>query len=159
RFPEGPRWHDGRLYFSDQHDCVVRSMSPDGSVDEVVKVPEGPSGIGWMPEGTMLVVSMQDRKVMRWDGSSLAVHADLWDLAPWHCNDMVVDGVGRAYVGNFGFDLYTRGTAPVDTNIVLVEPDGNARTVAEGLRFPNGTVITPDGKTLIVGESWAGELA
>jgi sugar lactone lactonase YvrE len=159
RFPEGPRWHDGRLYFSDQHDCVVRSMSPDGSVEEVVKVPEGPSGIGWMPDGTMLVVSMQDRKVMRFDGSTLAVHADLWDLAPWHCNDMVVDGVGRAYVGNFGFDLYTRGTAPVATNIVLVEPDGSARTVAEELRFPNGTVITPDGKTLIVGESWAGELA
>jgi sugar lactone lactonase YvrE len=158
RFPEGPRWRDGRLYFADQHDCVMRTVTPDGVVEDLVAVPNGPSGSGWMPDGTMLIVSMTDRKVMRFDGNALTVHADLWDLAPWHCNDMVVDALGRAYVGNFGFDLYTKGTAPTSTNIVLVDVDGSARTAADDLHFPNGTVIAPDGKTLIVGESWTGTL-
>jgi sugar lactone lactonase YvrE len=106
----------------------------------------------------MLVVSMVDRRVLRRESDgTLVEHANLWDHAPWHCNDMVVDARGRAYVGNFGFDMYG-GATPTTTNIVLVEADGSVRTVADELGFPNGMVITPDGETLIVGESFGGRL-
>ncbi|MGZ4676552.1 MAG: SMP-30/gluconolactonase/LRE family protein [Acidimicrobiia bacterium] len=155
RFPEGPRWHGDRLVFSDQHDARVKSLTPDGVLTTLVEVPNRPSGLGWDPEGRMLVVSMDDRRLLRWDGTTLAEVADLTPYAPWHCNDMVVDAVGRAYVGNFGFDL-DGGADPVATTMVRVDPDGSVAVAADGLRFPNGTVITPDGATLVVGESWAG---
>jgi YD repeat-containing protein len=157
RFPEGPRWHDGRLVFSDQHDAVVRAVTPAGELTTVVEVPSRPSGLGWDPEGRMLVVSMDDRRLLRFDGAALAQVADLTPLAAWHCNDMVVDAVGRAYVGNFGFDL-DGGGDPTTANLVRVDPDGSIAVAADELRFPNGTVITPDGATLIVGESYGGTL-
>jgi sugar lactone lactonase YvrE len=155
RFPEGPRWHDGRLFFSDQHDHQVLAVTPAGELTTIVAVPEGPSGLGWAPDGTMLVVSMRDRKLLRFDGEQLTEVADLSSVATFHCNDMVVDAVGRAYVGNFGFDL-DGGAAPTTAVIALVELDGATRVAADELRFPNGTVITPDGRTLIVGESYGG---
>jgi sugar lactone lactonase YvrE len=152
-FPEGPRWHDGRLWFSDMHAHVVQAVDPStGAVETIVEVPRCPSGLGWLPDGTLLVVSMEDRSVMRYDGSKLSLHADLSPWATFHCNDMVVDDQGRAYVGNFGFDLHTQAEFR-SAVMVLVEPDGAARPVADDLMFPNGTVITPDGATLIVGES------
>ena len=153
RFPEGPRWHDGRLWVSDQHDGRVVTVTPDGSVETVVQVPAGPSGLGWLPDGRMLVVSMQDRRLLRLDPDGLVEVADLTPFATWHCNDMVVDSAGRAYVGNFGFDL-DAGVDPVTACVVLVEPDGRMRIAADDLRFPNGTVITPDGGTLVIGESY-----
>jgi sugar lactone lactonase YvrE len=153
RFPEGPRWHDGRLWFSDMHSQQVLAVDLDGKLESIVEVPQDPSGLGWLPDGRLLVVSMRDRKLMRLDPQGLVEVADLSEYAPCHCNDMVVDGLGRAYVGNFGFDLH-QGQSPVETNLVLVEPDGASRVVADNLRFPNGTVITPDGRTLIVGESF-----
>ncbi len=153
-FPEGPRWRDGRLWFSDQHDKRVVVMQPDGKAETVVEVPQQPSGLGWLPDGRMLVVSMIDRRVLRHEpDGSLALHADLAALAPGQCNDMVVDATGRAYVGNFGFDMYA-GESPRDTCVIAVEPDGRARVAADGCKFPNGSVITPDGRTLLVGESW-----
>ena len=155
RFPEGPRWHDGRLWCSDQHDHRVVSVSLDGSVETIVEVPECPSGLGWLPDGRLLVVSMRDRKLLRLDPEGLTEVADLSDLATWYCNDMVVDAVGRAYIGNFGFDL-DGGGDPVATVIVRVDPDGSVSVAADEIRFPNGTVITPDGATLIVGESYGG---
>jgi sugar lactone lactonase YvrE len=156
-FGEGPRWHEGRLYLSDMHDLKVLAIDPSGRRETIVEVPQQPSGLGWLPSGDLLVVSMLDRKVMRFDGRRLAVHADLGALAKFHCNDMVVDARGRAYVGNFGFDLHAN--APFcATDLVAVEPDGAARIVASELGFPNGTVITPDGKTLIVAESFSGRL-
>jgi sugar lactone lactonase YvrE len=106
----------------------------------------------------MLVVSMTDRKLLRLESGSLKEHADLSRLAPYDCNDMVVDAKGRAYVGNFGFDLHKR-EKPRSTNLIMVAPDGQVRVVAENLMFPNGTVITPDGKTLIVGESFGAQLS
>ncbi len=158
-FPEGPRWRDGALWFSDQHDRRVVRMDPDGQARTVVDVPQQPSGLGWLPDGRMLVVSMLDRRVLRLEtDGTLALHADLAALAPGACNDMVVSAEGRAYVGNFGFDMYA-GEDPRDTCIVLVEPDGSARVAAEGLAFPNGSVITPDGRTLLVGESWGGRIS
>ena len=156
RFPEGPRWHDGRLIFSDQHDRKVWSLSADGARAKVVDVPHRPSGLGWDPQGRMLVVSMDDRRLLRLEGHTLTEVADLSPLATWHCNDMVVDAVGRAYVGNFGFDLDTPGTEPVNVPLIRVDPDGSIHRAAEDLRFPNGTVITPDGATLVIGESYAG---
>jgi sugar lactone lactonase YvrE len=101
----------------------------------------------------MLVVSMLDKRLLRREsGGELLLHADLSAVAPGPCNDMVVDRHGRAFVGNFGFDMYG-GAAPSDTCIIAVEPDGSARVAADGLAFPNGSVITPDGRTLLVGES------
>jgi sugar lactone lactonase YvrE len=156
-FPEGPRWHDGRLFFSDQHDHRVVAMSPDGAAETIVEVPQQPSGLGWLPDGRMLVVSMLDRRVLRLEAGRLVEHADLSAFAPAPCNDMVVDAQGRAYVGHFGFDMYG-GESPKDASLLLVLPDGTVSVAAAPLQFPNGTVITPDGRTLIVGESMGGRL-
>jgi sugar lactone lactonase YvrE len=156
-FPEGPRWHDGRLFFSDQHDHRVVAMDPSGTAETIVEVPRQPSGIGWLPDGRMLVVSMLDRRVLRLEAGTLVQHADLSPVTAAACNDMVVDAHGRAYVGHFGFDMYG-GESPKDASLVLVEPDGSVRVAAESLQFPNGTVINPDGTTLIVGESMNGRL-
>ena len=152
-FFEGPRWHDGRLYVSDFYSHQVISVGPDGAVRVEAEVPAQPSGIGWLPDGRMLVVSMRDRLLLRREPSGeLVTHADLHDLAPWHLNDMVVDAAGRAYVGNFGFDLMG-GEEPRATGIIRVDPDGHAEPAADGLLFPNGSVITPDGRTLLVAET------
>jgi sugar lactone lactonase YvrE len=156
-FPEGPRWHEGRLWFSDMHDGCVRTLDLSGKSEVVVRVPRAPSGLGWLPDGRLLVVSMEDRRVLRLEPQGLVEHADLSRLATYHCNDMVTDARGRAYVGNFGFDLHARAPQR-DAEIVLVEPDGRARVAASEMKFPNGTVITPDGRTLIVGESAAARL-
>jgi len=156
-FGEGPRWRDGSLWFSDMHAYEVVKVDLEGRRETVVGVPNWPSGLGWLPDGDLLIVSMTDRRLLRWDGRSLAEHADLTELASYHCNDMVVDGAGRAYVGNFGFDLH-ENKQPKPAELICVEPSGEARVVADEVLFPNGTVITPDGKTLIVGESWAARL-
>jgi sugar lactone lactonase YvrE len=139
------------------HDHRVLAVDAAGGRETIVEVPNQPSGLGWTPDGDLLVVSMTDRRLLRHDGARLSLHADLSALAPFHCNDMVVDSRGRAYVGNFGFDLHAR--APVRTTVLIaVEPDGCARAVADELAFPNGTVITPDGATLVIAESVAGRL-
>lgn len=156
-FPEGPRWHEGALWFSDFYTRRVSRVAMDGQVQTVVEVPGQPSGLGWLPDGRLLVVSMTDRRLMRLDPGGLAVVAELAALAPFHCNDMVVDRRGRAYVGNFGFD-FAAGQAPQPTGLVLVTPEGAARVVADGLLFPNGAVITPDGRSLIVAETYARRL-
>lgn len=158
-FTECPRWREGRLYFSDFYTHRVLSAGMDGSVEVVAQVPGQPSGLGFLPDGRMLIVSMRDRRILRRErDGSLVEHADLSRVAPWHLNDMVVDDAGRAWVGNFGFDLMG-GAAAAATVLLCVEPDGKARVAAEGLVFPNGTVITPDGKTLIVAETMANRLS
>ena len=156
-FPEGPRWYEGRLWFSDMHAHEVVAVTPDGERETIVEVANQPSGLGFLPDGRLLVVSMTDRKLLRLDPDGLWEVADISDKAPYHCNDMVTDAEGNSYIGNFGFDL-TAGAEPQATTMVLVTPDGDASVVADGLQFPNGTVITPDGKTLIVGESWGQRL-
>lgn len=155
-FAEGPRWHDGALWISDMHAHQVLRIV-DGRAEAVCEVTHWPSGLGWLPDGDLLVVSMTDRRLLRWDGSRLHPHADLAGLASFHCNDMVVDRAGRAYVGNFGFDLHAQ-KKPKPAEIVCVEPDGHARVVARDMQFPNGSVITPDGARLIVAESWGARL-
>jgi len=157
-FPECPRWRDGRLWFSDMYDHRVWSATEDGTKGLVVEVPNQPAGLGWLPDGTMLVVSMTDRRLMRLEGQDLVEVADLTPFASFHCNDMVVDEMGRAYVGNFGFD-FAAGAEPTGTTLVCVEPDGEAWVVVEQLLFPNGCVITPDGATLVVAESYGQRLS
>jgi sugar lactone lactonase YvrE len=152
-FTECPRWRDGRLYVSDFYTHRVLAVASDGAVETLAHVPQQPSGLGFLPDGRLLIISMRDRKVLRREADgSLVTHADLSGLAPWHLNDMVVGGDGRAWVGNFGFDLM--GGAPASTTVLIcVEADGTAKVVADGLGFPNGMVLTPDGRTLIVAET------
>lgn len=159
-FTEGPRWHDDRWWFSDFYTQAIYSMKQDGSdVREEVKVPAQPSGLGWLPDGRLLYVSMKDRKIMRRErDGSLIVHADVADHVGGHPNDMVVDSEGRAWLGNFGFDLM--GGAPMESaDLLRIDPDGKVTNVAKGLQFPNGSVITPDGKTLIVDESFGNRVS
>jgi sugar lactone lactonase YvrE len=167
-FGEGPRWRHGRLWFSDFYGHAVMSVSPAGDLRTELEIDDQPSGLGWTPDGSLLVVSMTKRQLLRRspDGR-LSVHADLSAVADFHCNDMVVDAKGRAYVGNFGFDLGAaieehRLEAAIrggrTARLALVLPDGEVRVAAEEMHFPNGSVITPDGRTLIVGETFANRL-
>src|SRR3989441_12604432 len=156
-FLEGPRWHDGRLFVSDMHDDRVLAVGPGGRVERILDVPAQPSGLGWLPDGRMLVVSMTDRKLLRVDPGGVVVHADLAGIATFHCNDMVVDLQGRAYVGNFGWD-YESGAPQRKAALALVHPDGHVVRAADDLSFPNGTGLTPDGGTLIVGQTFARRL-
>lgn len=156
RFGEGPRWHEGRLWFSDMHDRIVWAMTPEGEMEQICRVDAEPSGLGWLPDGRLLVVSMQDRRLLRQEpDGTLVEHADLSRLASFYCNDMVVDDLGRAWVGNFGFGLHAKAEFQA-AELIRVDPDGKAQVVATDMGFPNGTVITPDGQTLIVAESFAG---
>lgn len=152
-FGEAPRWREGRLFFSDIHADRVMTYHPEHGL-EVVATFDGPvSGLGWLPDGRMLVVSMHDRKVLRENPEGGFVeHADLSQVATWHANDMVVAANGDAYVGNFGFAL----TPPIEVklaHLARVTPTGEVSIAASDLLFPNGTVITPDGRTLVIGES------
>src|SRR4051794_1454937 len=154
---ECPRWHDGRWWVSDFYRHAVFTYDGDGRQEHVLEVEGQPSGLGWLPDGDLLVVSMKDRRVLRRapDGN-VGVHADLSELATGHLNDMVVDRQGRAYAGNFGFDLMGGGS-PAPAGLVRIDPDGATAVVAEDLWFPNGSVITDDG-TLIVAETFAARL-
>lgn len=153
-FPEGPRWHDGRLWFSDFYSQRVLAVDLAGKSETIATVPKRPSGLGWRPDGTLLIVSMLDRTLLELKAGRLRPVADLSALTGGPCNDMVVDAAGRAYVGNFGYDRHG-GEAPRTTGLIRVDGDGRATRVAEDLMFPNGMVITPDGKTMIVAETYA----
>lgn len=157
-FLECPRWHDGRLWVSDFYTQSVVATDGRGATEVVAEVPEQPSGLGFLPDGRALIVSMRDRRILRREHSGeLVEHADLSGLVGSFLNDMVVDAQGHAYVGNFGFDLMS-GAPPALTTLTHVAPDGTVRTVAEDLFFPNGSVITPDGRTLVVAETFGGRL-
>ncbi|HEX9770555.1 MAG TPA: SMP-30/gluconolactonase/LRE family protein [Kiloniellales bacterium] len=157
RFLEGPRWRDGRLWMSDMGGGKVYTVSATGEVALVAEVPGDPSGLGFLPDGTPLIVSMRDRRLLRLEDGRLVCHADLAPLVGEKPNDMVVDQLGRAYVGNFGYDICA-GAAFKPANLVLVLQGGEARVVAEDLAFPNGTVILDGGETLVVAESLANRL-
>ena len=167
-FGEGPRWRDGRLWFSDFYAHAVKSVSLAGDLRTEVEIDDQPSGLGWMPDGSLLIVAQIKRQLLRrFPDGQIAVHAELGHIADFHCNDMVVDSRGGAYVGNFGFDLdaaiHARGVESViaehpTARLAYVTPEGEARVAAEDLDFPNGPVITPDGRTLILGETLGGVL-
>ena len=155
-FFESPRWHGGRWWVSDFYRHLVLTVDADGREAEVLTVEGQPSGLGWLPDGDLLVVSMRDHRLLRRSADGdVRVHADLSRFCGGHLNDMVVSAEGRAYVGNFGFDLMAFAD-PVPATLVRVDPDGTATAAADDMLFPNGSVITPDGTTLIVGESVGG---
>lgn len=155
-FPEGPRWHEDKLWFSDFRTKKIMTVDLEGTLQTVAEVPGQPSGLGWLPDNSLLVVSMTDRRLLRLEKDKLTLFADLSDLASFHCNDMVVDSKGNAYIGNFGAPI----TSPAAklAEIILVKPDGEKRVVAEDMAFPNGSIITPDEKTYVVGETYASRL-
>jgi sugar lactone lactonase YvrE len=155
---ESPRWHDGRLWFSDWGAQQVIAVTPDGESEVIVRVPTFPFCIDWLPDGRLLIVSGGDGLLLRREpDDSLATHADLTSLAapPW--NDIVVDGRGNIYVNNLGFAFGT-GAEFAPGTIIVVTPDGAARQVADGLAFPNGMVVSPDNATLIAAESYGNRL-
>ena len=156
-FGEGPRWHEDKFYFSDFYSHKVYTLDLKGNHEVIVEVPNQPSGLGWMPDGTMLIVSMKDRKLLSFRDNALEERADLSGLAGFHCNDMVVDSKGNAYIGNFGFNTY-EGEEVKSTNLILVRPGEEPCVAADNILFPNGTVITEDEKTLVVGETYAAKL-
>ncbi len=156
-FGESPRWHGGRLWFSDWGANQVIALDTNGSHEVVVTVPSFPMCIDFLPDGRLLVVdSAQQRLLRREPDGSLVTHADLSEVSqkPW--NDIVVDDWGNAYVNTIGFDLPDEEFAP--GLVVLVTPEGNVGQVADDLAFPNGMAITPDGATLVVAESYANRL-
>ena len=158
-FSECPRWHEGRIWFVDFYTHRVLSAEEDGSdLRTEAEVPAQPSGLGWLPDGRMLVVSMRDARLLRREpDGTLVTHAELGEHVGGHPNDMVVDAQGRAYVGNFGFDLM--GGAPVATAVLLrVDPVGDVTPVAQDMWFSNGSVITDDG-VLIVDETFGNRVS
>ena len=175
-FCEGPRWHDDRFWFSDFYAHEICSVGLDGDVRTEVTVgdDERPSGLGWLPDGRLLYVAMLSRSVMRREhDGSVVVHADLSDVATFHCNDMLVDEAGRAYVGNFGFDLDTvmadigaegllaaigDDRRPYTAVLARVDPDGAVSIAADDLAFPNGVVTLDGGRTMVVAQTLGLEL-
>lgn len=157
-FLEAPRWHSGRLWVPDVFDSILYALDADGRRSVVhAGLPPRPNSIGFLPDGTLIVVSSVSKQLLKLVGGKLQLHADLSGHAAGDLNDFVIDGSGRIYSGNFGYDLF--GGAPLaSTNIHRVEADGTVSVAAGGLEFPNGAVITGDGRTLVVAETWAGRL-
>lgn len=143
-FGEGPRWFEGLLWFSDMLGEAVHTVDSRGALTTLALPGCTPSGLGFTPDGALLIVSAKDRRVLRYDGDAVVTLADLSALAPANLGDLVVDADGRGYIGS---QAYAGGV------IIRLDPDGRARVVADDLDFPNGMVITADGRTLIVAES------
>jgi sugar lactone lactonase YvrE len=150
-FPEGLRWHDGALHLSDIFAGEVLRLTPGGRA-VLARVPGNPSGIGWQPDGTLLAVSMLERRVVAVHNGEIGPHADLSEFARGSANDMIVDDAGRAYVGDFGYD-YVAGEERQAARLCLVQTDGTVSVAAEEVWFPNGMALTPDGKTLLLAET------
>ncbi len=157
-FPEGPRWHQDKLWFTDQHAREIKTVEVNGNSQLIARLSDLPGGLGWLPDGRLLVVSMCKRQLLVLEQEKLALFSDLSGLASFHCNDLLVDSQGRCYVGNFGYDLHA--DAPLSTaEIILVSPNGQAKIISNDVVFPNGMVITPDASTLIVAETFASRLS
>jgi sugar lactone lactonase YvrE len=160
-FPECPRWHDGALWLSDMWDHTVYRFDADGSRHVVHRFPddEDPGGLGWLPDGTMLVVGMLGRVLYRLDHGATVAHADLRSLAPHQVNDMIVGPDGSAYVTQFGREMWDTDTAFEPTVMIHVTPDGAVEVGADDLMVPNGVAVTGDGKSLVVAESAGAQLS
>lgn len=158
-FFEGPRWHGGRWWVSDFYTDGGRilAVEPQGAIERVIPL-EQPSGLGWLPSGDLLAVSMTAHRLFRIDGDGEASeYADLSGLSRGEANDMCVDAEGRAWVDSFGYDLYA-GEQARGATLIRVDPDGSVHAAAEGLHFPNSIMIPPPGDTLIVAETIAARL-
>lgn len=150
---EAPRWHDGRWWVSDFYSHTVSTVTTDGVQETVCEVPGQPSGLGWLPDGSLVISSMTDHRVLRrTPEGQVEEYADLTKHCGGKLNDLVVDSNGRIFAGNFGFDLMS-GADPATASLVRIDRDGSVHIAALDLHFPNGAVVTPDGSTLIVGET------
>ncbi len=156
-FLEGLRWRDGRLWISDMWDGTCYSLSETGERQPICKVPNRPSGIGFLPEGDAIIVSMTDRKLVKLVAGEIETYADLSGVATGDLNDLLIDSAGRAYAGNFGYDLFG-GAEAKTANIAMVTQDGAISVVADELVFPNGMVLIDEGRTLVVSETFANQL-
>jgi sugar lactone lactonase YvrE len=159
---ESPRFHDGALWVADALTSKVLRTTLNKTSELVCKINGVPSGLGFLPRGDLVIVSMFRQKLYRFTDGKVAAYIDLAQVANGTLDDMIIDAAGRAYVGDLGFDLLQPGAGADAREIgrlILVTPDGKARVVAEGLDFPNGIAISGDGKTLIVAESRADRLA
>jgi len=158
-FGEGPRWHAGKLWYSDFYQNRVYTVDSCGTREIIVNLEdEQPSGLGWLPDGDLLIVAMLSRQVLRVHNGIVSLYADLSDIATFHTNDMVVAEDGTAYVGNFGFDIEQESDNPRTATLAIIDPNGVVHAGPDGLSFPNGSVITPNGKTLIVCETFGSRL-
>jgi sugar lactone lactonase YvrE len=161
-FPEGPRWHEGWLWFSDVTNKRVERVDIEGHREIVATFDDRPSGLGFLPDGVLLVVAMTQRRLLRVVGGKVEPYADLRDFGGDFANDMVVDADGRAYVGvrsaalKPGFAVPEAKDAP--DLVVMVGPTGDASIAADQMVSPNGTVITPDGRMLVIAETYAHRL-
>jgi sugar lactone lactonase YvrE len=158
KFPESPRWHDDKLWFVDMDDHKVLTIDMQRNVETILERPNRVSGLGFTPDEKLLVVSMEDNKLFRLDPDGIKEVADLSKFNPFLLNDMVIDKKGRAYIGNFGYDYFNNKPFNL-TNLAMVSPNGDMQIVAKEMAFPNGMVITPDDKTLIVAETMAAKLS
>ena len=154
-FVEGPRWHDDQLWFSDMHGHRVVRTALDGQVHTVARIEDDhPSGLGWLPDGRLLVVAMASQQLRRVDADGRVVlHADLSALARGDCNDMIVRADGTAYVGDMAFDVHSGSTDYHPGQTLCVRPDGQVSQAADALAAPNGHVLSEDGRTLVVAQS------
>src|ERR1700683_3853674 len=152
KYFEGPRWHAGKLWMVDSLARTVLSVSLDGVCETAFKVRGFSGGLGFLPNGNLVVTSMFDRKLLTFENNQLSTLIDLSNVATGTIDDMIIDGRGRIYVGDLGFDLM-KGGSHENGKLILVDPGGDARIVADGLRFPNGIAVSEDGTRLVVAES------
>ena len=153
RYFEGPRWHSGRLWFVDCLNRTLLSLEPSGECEQHAKFDDDtPCGLGVLPDGKLVVLTMFRKRLMIYADGQLSLYADLSGVARGTIDDMIIDGLGRAYVGDLGSDLPPPPDRGPVGRIILVMPDGTARVVADGLRFPNGIAISSDNSRLVVAE-------
>jgi sugar lactone lactonase YvrE len=153
RYFEGPRWHAGRLWFVDCMARTLLSLSPSGKCEQHAAFDDDtPCGLGILPDGGLVVLTMFRKRLLTYRDGKISLYADLSAIAAGTIDDMIVDGLGRAYVGDLGFDLPPPPGRGAVGRIILVTPDGKARVVADGLRFPNGIAVSPDHRRLVVAE-------
>jgi sugar lactone lactonase YvrE len=153
RYFEGPRWHAGRLWFVDCMARTLLSLAPSSECEQHAKFDDDtPCGTGILPDGRIIVLTMSRKRLYAYSNGELSLHADLSDIATGTIDDMIVDGLGRAFVGDLGFDLPPPEGRGAVGRIILVMPDGTTRIVADGLRFPNGIAVSADNDRLVVAE-------
>jgi sugar lactone lactonase YvrE len=154
KFTESPRWRDGKLWFLDIHDKRIKTADFNGKVETAVELGFIPNAFGFRRDGSIVVGDAMQRKIFRWDGKAVQLLADISAITVFCLSDGIVDAQDRLYVGDIGYNFFDPKAKPVDTCVIAcVDPDGRARVVAKDLSFPNGIVVTPDGKTMIVAET------
>lgn len=156
-FVEAPKWRDGHLWVSDVFDHKVHGLSGDGKRFKSLDIPNRPSGLNFLSDGSLVIVSAKDRRLLRYDGTSLSEYADLSTQTDWWLNDFAVDAHDRLYVGDFGYD-FVANDPPRSTKLHRIDPDGTITVAASDIDFPNGSVVINGGRTLVVAETWKARL-